>query len=327
MEYEEFKDALVEELKRIMEKDNATIRLDTVTKSNDIKMDSISIGFPESQLEPQFYIAQQYALYERAYPVNFIANCIAIEARKSIYAYDEIPPINRENAEKNLYCTLMNANQNKEYLKNVPFEKFFDLAIVPRYRLDIDAGGSILVTENMCSMDFKMTKEEMLEVAIRNTREKDYQCTKVTNMMEDMLSKSNIPIDERELAEELIYARDTNTELYVVSNTDTCDGAIAMACPDVMQSVAEKLGDDFYIMPSSRHEVMVIRDDGIFEPDDLKELVEECNRFTISKTDFLSDNVYRYDTKTNKITMVGSETETITDEIIPTKEKSHTLSY
>ena len=60
--------------------------------------------------------------------------------------------------------------------------------------------------------------------------------------------------------------------------------------------VAEKMGGDYMIIPSSVHELLVIRDDGTGYST-LETMVREVNSAIVSPEDQLSDHVYHYDAK------------------------------
>ena len=53
---------------------------------------------------------------------------------------------------------------------------------------------------------------------------------------------------------------------------------------------------DYYILPSSIHELLIARDDGLVSAKILKEIVHEGNRTesVIKPQDVLSDNIYFY---------------------------------
>ena len=168
MNYEEFVAALMEELKRYMENGDVYVNTSKTVKGNDTTLDSFQIGFEGSRLEPNMYFNQMYALYEHGYSVAQIADEVFRQARKAVLEMEHVPELSRETAEENLYCTVMNVESNREYLKSTPYEQFGDMAVVPRFRVH-EPYGSILITKTMCSLDFKMTPEEVMELARRNT--------------------------------------------------------------------------------------------------------------------------------------------------------------
>ena len=67
-----------------------------------------------------------------------------------------------------------------------------------------------------------------------------------------------------------------------------------MFYPDVKEKAAEIIGGDYYILPSSCHEVILVPDTLEVKAKDLCEMVKEANRTVVEDKDILSDNVYHY---------------------------------
>lgn len=67
--------------------------------------------------------------------------------------------------------------------------------------------------------------------------------------------------------------------------------------PGFLDQAAEALGGDFYVLPSSAHEVLLVADDGSMEIGYLEEMVRSVNETEVSPAERLSDNVYHYDSK------------------------------
>ena len=81
--------------------------------------------------------------------------------------------------------------------------------------------------------------------------------------------------------------------MYVLTNKNRIYGATGMLNGKAIQQCSELLGDRFYILPSSVHELILIPDAG--DPACLTEMVREINRTVLTPNDFLSDMVYVYD--------------------------------
>ena len=95
--------------------------------------------------------------------------------------------------------------------------------------------------------------------------------------------------------------------MYVVSNETMIDGAAAMVSKTAMNQAYEIIGDDFYILPSSRHELILMPKGKGSDVQDLKLVVKEVNKTVCPSFDRLSDNVYRYDGRTKKITFADEK--------------------
>ena len=94
--------------------------------------------------------------------------------------------------------------------------------------------------------------------------------------------------------------------MYVASSADNISGAGVIAYEDFMNQAAERVGGDFFILPSSRHEVLLVPDDGTKSLKELEAMVKDVNATQVSPEDKLTDSVYHYDSK-NKIFELGEK--------------------
>lgn len=79
---------------------------------------------------------------------------------------------------------------------------------------------------------------------------------------------------------------------YVVTNFETVRGAAAILIREAMEKLWEMIGD-FYILPSSVHELIVYTDTPL---EYLKDMVREVNDSEcVDEDELLSYNIYRYD--------------------------------
>ena len=114
-------------------------------------------------------------------------------------------------------------------------------------------------------------------------------------MMSDMLAAGMDEETMEAMLADLPAAEDV--PMTVVSNERGLNGAASLFYPDQMDKVAEKIGGDYYILPSSIHEQLVVPDDGNMSSVDLGNMVREVNATQVSPAERLSDEVYHYDSK------------------------------
>ena len=86
-------------------------------------------------------------------------------------------------------------------------------------------------------------------------------------------------------------------QMFVASVPDKIRGAGVIAYPNFMEDAAEKMGGDFFVIPSSIHEVLLVRDNGEMTSKDLENMVKEVNATQVEPEDQLTDHVYHYDSK------------------------------
>ena len=82
---------------------------------------------------------------------------------------------------------------------------------------------------------------------------------------------------------------------YALTNEEKICGASMMARPDVLEKIDKLMPEGFYILPSSRHEVLIISKDMGHDAKALGQMVREVNKNELEKEDYLSDRVYEYD--------------------------------
>ena len=95
---------------------------------------------------------------------------------------------------------------------------------------------------------------------------------------------------EKELTEEM-----PDSPLYILTNRENLGGAAVIASQEVLRAVHGELRDDFYILPSSQHEVLICRKSDWEDVDALRAMVQTINRDSVSPADWLSDRVYLFD--------------------------------
>ena len=65
--------------------------------------------------------------------------------------------------------------------------------------------------------------------------------------------------------------------------------------------IAEKVGGDYFVLPSSVHEVLIMPKSEDMDPKELRNMVQNVNVTQVAEGEILSDQVYEYDAKTHKL--------------------------
>lgn len=125
----------------------------------------------------------------------------------------------------------------------------------------------------------------------------------------------------KDFSEEVADTYSSVRDVYVLTNEDNLLGAAVLTRQDVLRELHARIGD-YYILPSSKHEVLAISK--LYAPNvnELRAMVQEINENIVSPVDRLSNNVYCYDGKT--LSMAKTDDRIIEDEI--TKYDGRTLS-
>ena len=90
--------------------------------------------------------------------------------------------------------------------------------------------------------------------------------------------------------------------LYVLTDENKTFGASQLYLKDKIREFAKQQDCDVYILPSSIHELLLLRADfPNLEPSYLKEMVYEVNATQVSEEEFLFDGAYKFELATDKI--------------------------
>ena len=92
--------------------------------------------------------------------------------------------------------------------------------------------------------------------------------------------------------------RDCTTTMHVLSSKSRVNGAVYMADVSTLSKIADELDTDLILLPSSRHELLVLpfgMADGPDKWQEMAAMVTEINHSgTVSDEDFLADSCYSY---------------------------------
>lgn len=77
----------------------------------------------------------------------------------------------------------------------------------------------------------------------------------------------------------------------------------------MMKDCARKLGGEFYIIPSSIHELILVPEAYVPEPVELIQMLRDINRIQVMPEEVLSDCIYRYEPRKDVLSMLNVSTD------------------
>lgn len=229
---------------------------------------------------------------------------------------------------------MVNYSRNKALLENVPHIRFLDLAITFHclVRQDDSGIGTIRLTNEHKEM-WDLSMKDLMQIASINTErlfparittmeqvlaelfrkeleseKDDEQELPFTDVGEDNWMEETNESQQNEYTEEMLdamlndmrLAKQTPT-MYILTNTAGINGATTMIYKDVIRNFAKEHDTDFYILPSSIHEVILVPYEERISKEELKDMVGEVNCTQVALEEVLSDRVYIYRRDTNMI--------------------------
>lgn len=193
---------------------------------------------------------------------------------------------------ENVNFSLINSEKNYDMLLNVPYYSvpgMDDIAAI--YKLEFpDENGVATMTVNDKVMDqFDITVSELYDAAMNNLQKETISLKSI----EDTLAAAMPP----EVLEMFGMTESVPVEdamISVLTTKSGYSGARAILNPEIFSDIHYELGEDFIIIPSSIHEVLIIRDQFATSPEYIKGIVKEVNTNVVDAKDFLSDNIFKY---------------------------------
>ena len=90
-------------------------------------------------------------------------------------------------------------------------------------------------------------------------------------------------------------------ELFVLTNSIRNFGAAAILYEHRLEGIGDYFKENYFVLPSSVHEVIMIPESKAARQNDLSAIVKEVNETQVQKEEVLSDHVYYYDRKKKEL--------------------------
>lgn len=290
MEYREFMEQIKKDLPERLSGtlEGAVVNTTQVDKLQGCSYEGLSI-VPEGSmigltmdLQPYFQMFNDGMAYK---------NIVEQIADRASGTYADRPAVTAESigsyeaVKDKLMIQLIGREGNEGMLRTIPHHSIEDMEIV--YRLcvqDTEMGlASALVTNSMLG-HYGITAEQLRQDAFASAvSHTPFEIKTMAEVLNELMGAEIILQDE--------------LPMYVASNKERIHGAGVIAYPEFMEEAAKRLGGDFYVLPSSIHEVILIPDTPDVSAVELQKMVQSVNMEQVAPEERLSDHVYHYDSK------------------------------
>ena len=284
-----------QEITEIIQEDgyNYTVKFDTVWKNN-VELKGLHVR-GEKNVAPTLYYTDEDVL-ELAKRIEAIID-------KGIPEFQIVDLFTHEYVEKNIYPVLISdTTYNRENLINndQPFDHLIcsesetddGLLIILKIKVfdNTDPGAHASITLTNHHLDLAgFTFSKALDQAIQNVND-DISIVSMSQLMREMLGAPWEDLGLDPVPEE-------DDTIYVMTNMSRFHGANTILSHDALEMLANKLGtNDFYILPSSIHEVLAVRgNDDPYLAKSLEDMVKEVNASEVKPEERLCDGVFHYE--------------------------------
>ena len=192
--------------------------------------------------------------------------------------------------EEKLVLELVNKEKNLSLLKNNTYKEFMDLAAMLRWEMVCgNRVGSAAISEQVVR-EWGRSVDELYDIALANCMKKyPARIEPLRNVLDEM-SRGLLT--------------DVDSPFYYVGTERGVQGSIAILYPGVLKEIYEKMGEPYYIIPSSINELLALPVGAEDETGYLMDLIHEINSHMLDKTEVLTDALYRYRVETDTLETV-----------------------
>lgn len=291
MSYEEFVNEMEGTLQNLVG-ESLVITVHKALKNNGFVRSGIRMSEKNINISPTIYLEEFYEKYQCGIEVEQLAKevlCLYQDIRIGhpwkedwIYEFSQV--------KETVVCRLINYKKNEKMLKEVPYIKWQDLAIVFYLLLEMDEvhhhQAAMLVRREQLKW-WNVSVEELYHYAVGNSEKLlPYDMTSLSALVEDLASSAS---------DGDAWNIEAQGRMYVLTNRQRNYGASAMLYPGRLDTIGLYLKENFYILPSSVHEVIILPESYAVSRMELDMIIREINGSHLREEEYLSDHSYYYD--------------------------------
>lgn len=297
--------------------ENYSVFSQNVTKNNGIELTGVIAKRKGCNASPAIYINEFYHDNMAEPEIKQIVDMLYDDFQEAEFEddVDLSEFIEFETAKKKIVFKLVHGEQNKELLKLVPHRLFYNLAMVFYYTVQEAPfyGKAAILVYNTHMQRWGTNEEELYQIAMENAPALfpgviDSMQDVMRGILEEGLKEGILSAEqgkeqsaisgenrEGDLAGQILEdVKEMKMPMYVLTNRQKLYGAACMLYPGVLKAFGEEKGRDFYVLPSSVHEVILIPAEPGTDETLLREIVTEINRTQVAEDEVLADSVYYY---------------------------------
>ena len=217
-----------------------------------------------------------FKVYNRPTPITDIMAAIASMITERIPDIDLSLVTDYSWVKTRLFIRVFNRTWCRDYLSQIPYRAVEDLAVTA-HLLAAENNGQISSTPvtHQLLASYGITPEQLLLDAAEN-------------------GMKLFPPHLHYLSDLMEVDHDSRAER-VLSNRIGINGAAALFYPGEMDKLAEEVGGDYYVVPTSVHEMIISPVNAGVNEEQMADALQAVMRNVTEERDWLADHVYYYD--------------------------------
>lgn len=284
MEYQEFKQKLIEELKKEFPKEQGY----EVLEQNDKGRDFLKVRHPGKEMEA---VMSMNSLHRIAGFSKYDLHSIVELVQETVQGAEQVLEVSEkirsidmksyDSVKSHLMAELERSEQNGVFLSEGIYENQAFGALVPYVSVPFGEGEvRTRITPEMLE-SYGITQKELMEQAMANT-----QAAKPPRIIPYQMEK-------------------TGTACYAITGQNRGRSATPVLYPGVMEELRQKIGGDYYVVPINLREVIAIGKNENITVDTLRKALREENRR--HPTEWMSSKICEYNGEEKKLSVCKTD--------------------
>lgn len=281
MNYEQFICAMLKCTQKKLS-ESEIVEKQKILKNNGILAVGLTIRKEGEKIAPLVYLEEFYKKYLAGDSVEMLSDFLIEKSRNTpaapVWNYETFWDFRK--IKDQIVYKLVNTKKNENLLKEIPHLPFLDFAVVFYVMIPAAESESCSVLIRNTHMDlWKLPISVLYEYAQKNT---PGLCPYIVCPLTDFM---------KEWGEE----DSEECPMLILTNAAGLNGASAILYPGMTKYIYERVRGNYYLLPASIHEFLIIPENSGARPRDLLAMVKEINETQIQKEEFLSDYIYYFD--------------------------------
>lgn len=273
--------------------DGMSLNIHTALKNNGVERVGLTISDKRINISPTIYLEEYYKQFQDGFDMeDIIASILDVYQEVKFEHTWQIHTVKDfEIMRSKIVYKLIHAKKNESLLKNMPYIAYLDFAIVFYILFEVDDSGTatIPITHELIQL-WDVSVDEVQQCAFCNAPSLLPASFKPMQIVIDELMGTNY--SEQESIEDLMF---------VLTNSLRSFGAACILYDGMLDKISEEIGENFYILPSSIHEMIIVPESNSPSREHLNEMITEVNQTQVDEEEFLSECVYYYDRTTRTL--------------------------
>ena len=255
MTFESFKEMVEESILEYLPEEyaGANINVDEVKKASMVYT-GLTVRKPSTNVAPIINLDMIYMAYKGGKAsVNEVLEEIAsqiIEGYKNAVNFNDIS-VKFDDVKDKIVFSLVSYETGRQLFSSRPYI-IFQKDIVVIFKICLDSSIVTIPITNNIFNSWGRSVDELFTIAINNI-------AKIMPMRMDSMADIMLQMMGRDLIDGINPEMLLESPLqYVVSTENKLDGAVTLLMPSRLEEIRNRIKDDFYILPSSIHELIIM---------------------------------------------------------------------